>query len=178
MAWRKSNRQRNRWTVDLLDIAPGDHILEIGYGPGLAAGWAAKKLKTGHLTGIDHSRTMWAQASKRNRRLIKKNRMTLLCGDVFDLPHETNSFDKVFSANVAQFWSEPRPVFCMLRDHMKPGGTIATTFMPRSKSPSRQDAEAFAQRIGAAMTQAGFNNLRYEWLEMTPVPAVCILATR
>ena len=30
------NRERNRWTVDLLNIQSGDRIVEIGCGPGLA----------------------------------------------------------------------------------------------------------------------------------------------
>lgn len=176
MTWRRSNRQRNRWTVVLLGIEPGDEVLEIGYGPGLAAGWAAQKVRSGHITGIDHSATMHAQASKRNRRWIKHNRLTLLCGDVFDLPHDTGHFDKVYSANVAQFWEEPVRVFSLLHDHMKPGGTIATTFMPRGKDPSKEDADAFARNMGEAMSQAGFHNLYYEWLDLEPVPAVCILA--
>ncbi len=36
MAMRPSNRARNRWTVELLDLQPGDRLLEIGFGPGLA----------------------------------------------------------------------------------------------------------------------------------------------
>ena len=30
------NRDANYWTVGLLDIKPTDHVLEIGFGPGLA----------------------------------------------------------------------------------------------------------------------------------------------
>jgi hypothetical protein len=35
MANRPSNIERNRWTVDLLNVQPSDHVLEIGFGPGL-----------------------------------------------------------------------------------------------------------------------------------------------
>ena len=31
MAHRPSNQERNRWTVDLLEIQPDDHVLEIGF---------------------------------------------------------------------------------------------------------------------------------------------------
>jgi len=33
MANRPSNIERNRWTVDLLNVQPSDHVLEIGFGP-------------------------------------------------------------------------------------------------------------------------------------------------
>jgi hypothetical protein len=36
MTLRPSNRKRNRWVVALLDVQPQDHILEIGFAPGLA----------------------------------------------------------------------------------------------------------------------------------------------
>jgi hypothetical protein len=36
MANRPSNIERSRWTVDLLNVQPTDHVLEIGFGPGLA----------------------------------------------------------------------------------------------------------------------------------------------
>ncbi len=34
MASRPSNKKRNRWTLDFLDIQPTDHIFELGCGPG------------------------------------------------------------------------------------------------------------------------------------------------
>ena len=36
MAHRSSNRRRNNWVVSLLDVQPGERVLEIGFGPGLA----------------------------------------------------------------------------------------------------------------------------------------------
>jgi ubiquinone/menaquinone biosynthesis C-methylase UbiE len=31
-----ANRKVNEWTISLLDIQPTDHVLEVGFGPGLA----------------------------------------------------------------------------------------------------------------------------------------------
>lgn len=176
MALRPSNRQRNRWTIDLLRLAPDDTVLEIGYGPGLAAKWAARKLRKGHFVGIDHSVVMQKQASGRNRKSIRKGRMVLLHGDVSALPEGAGPFDKIYSANVAQFWPDQQAVFESLRQIMKAGGIVATTFMPRNAKASRQDAEAFATQMSSKILAAGFSDLRIEWLEATPVPAVCILA--
>ena len=41
MARRESNLERNRWTVGLLDLAPGDHVLELGPGPGVTLSHAS-----------------------------------------------------------------------------------------------------------------------------------------
>jgi len=41
MANRPSNIERNDWALSLLEIGAADRILEIGFGPGIAAGKAA-----------------------------------------------------------------------------------------------------------------------------------------
>ena len=65
MALRPSNRARNKWTVDLLDLEPHHRVLEIGCGPGFALQLCADKLCKGHITGIDHSDVMIYQSKRR-----------------------------------------------------------------------------------------------------------------
>ena len=55
MAHRRSNIERNRWTVGLLDIQETDHVLELGFGPGLAIEQVACLATKGRVVGIDHS---------------------------------------------------------------------------------------------------------------------------
>lgn len=63
MAYRPSNRKRNRWAVSLLDVRPGEKVLEIGFGPGLAIAELSRRAgDTGHVHGIDHSDVMLRQA--------------------------------------------------------------------------------------------------------------------
>src|ERR1700677_2998837 len=64
-AHRPSNRQRNDWGVSLLDVRPGNQVLEIGFGPGLAVAELARRVgSAGHVYGIDHSGVMFRQASR------------------------------------------------------------------------------------------------------------------
>ena len=58
MAHRRSNIERNRWTVGLLDIQETDHVLELGFGPGLAIEQVARLATKGRVVGIDHSALM------------------------------------------------------------------------------------------------------------------------
>src|SRR5262249_12503284 len=51
MAMRYSNRERNRRTIELLDIQPDDRVLEIGFGPGLAIEMAARLARSGCVVG-------------------------------------------------------------------------------------------------------------------------------
>jgi len=75
MASRPSNRHRNRWTVELLDIKPGDRIIEIGCGPGLALEECLAKVADGHVAGVDHSATTLNQARLRTANAIKQGRL-------------------------------------------------------------------------------------------------------
>ncbi|NNC63994.1 MAG: class I SAM-dependent methyltransferase, partial [Gammaproteobacteria bacterium] len=66
MAHRPSNRQRNACTIELLELAPDDDVLEIGYGPGVAIEQASREIVDGRILGFDHSKVMHEQASRRN----------------------------------------------------------------------------------------------------------------
>ena len=54
--------------VALLDVQPQDHILEIGFGPGLVIRELARRATDGFVLGIDRSEVMVRQAAVRNRR--------------------------------------------------------------------------------------------------------------
>ncbi len=51
MRVRPSNRERSLRTLALLDIQPADHVLEVGFGPGLAVARAAELASRGKVVG-------------------------------------------------------------------------------------------------------------------------------
>jgi SAM-dependent methyltransferase len=71
MARRPSNRKRNVWAVGLLEVGPGDRVLEIGFGPGLAIRELSRLATRGCVCGIDHSAEMVRQARRRNARAVR-----------------------------------------------------------------------------------------------------------
>lgn len=175
MTRRPSNRLRNSWTIDQLGIRPGDRVLEIGFGPGLALAWAAEKAPNGKVIGLDHSPVMLAQATRRNRLAIAGGRMELHLGGLERLDRIEGSFDRILSANVVPFWDDPATVFRALKARLAAGGRIATTFMPRNPGAGRADALVMAERIEGWMKEAGFAQPKTAWLDLEPVPAVCVL---
>jgi SAM-dependent methyltransferase len=176
MRLRPSNRARNARTLELLEIGPDDHVLEVGFGPGVAAGRAAAVATRGKVVGIDRSPLMVRQARRRNAPAIREGRLELLLGDVDRLPPLPTRFDKVFAVNVYAFWSDPVAVLRGLRGVMRPGGTIALTFQPRRPGATAEDTRRGAERMASSLRDAGFAEVRVELLPMAPVDAACVLA--
>ena len=174
MASRPSNRERNAWTVELLELEPHHAVLEIGCGPGLALAACAARIATGHVVGIDHSEAMVAQARRRLAADIRVGRAEVRLGSLADLAHEPAAYDRVFSLNVVQFLPDLEEGFRQIHACLAAGGMAATTFQPRSRQPTRNEALAMAGRIEKAMRRAGFTDLEYHELPLEPVPAICV----
>jgi SAM-dependent methyltransferase len=172
MAARSSNRERNDWTIDLLRIEPDHRVLEFGFGPGYAVERIAGKLESGRITGIDHSEVMLRQARRRNADAIALGKVKLLCWPVTDLKRLQVPFDRVFSANVAQFWDDRVAVFREILRLIAPRGRGATTYQPRH--PHGRGCGSF-RRVGNCRNEnggvpGGAAGIRTK----TPVLAVCV----
>jgi SAM-dependent methyltransferase len=121
---RRDIPQRIQWAVDELDVRPGDRILEIGCGPGVAAALICERLDDGgHLTAIDRSAVAIERARKRNEDHIAAGRLTLEQVELKDLAAEAGQFDKVFAVNVNVFWTQPDgPERAIVAGVLAPGG--------------------------------------------------------
>lgn len=175
MAHRRSNRERNRWTVELLELHAGDSVLELGCGPGLALAAAIEKVGNGLVVGVDHSATVLAQAAKRNRAALADGRLRLVCRGVENLPADLRDFQAVFAVNSAGFWQEPVLRLAELRGRMRAGGRIALTEQPRLANATEEGARMAAKRLAEQLQQAGFEQVRVEVATMTGGPVVCAL---
>jgi trans-aconitate methyltransferase len=176
MATRPSNIARNVWTLELLDLSPRDHVLEVGFGPGIAIRYAAHHITDGLIVGVDHSQAMLRQASQRNAAAIESGRVRLYCQPVHNLPACESGFDKIFSANVVQFWDDPVRVFKTLRSRLAAGGVLATTYMPRHAGATLGDVRNTAATISAQLQAAGLSRIRVEETRTQRSPMVCVLA--
>jgi len=174
MTLRPSNRERSERTLDVLGIRPGDDVLEIGYGPGLAIKRASKLAAFGRVVGIDHSRLMWRQAGRRNADAIAAGKVELLLGSAEHLPDLSYRFDKVFAVNVYMFWKDPVAILRGILSVMS-GGRIAVTFQPRSGDATSEDARVGGQRTATSLREAGFENVRVELIKIDPVDAACVI---
>lgn len=114
----------------------------------------------GQVVGIDHSETMLYQASKHNVRAIAEGRVQLNLGSVDALPDFKYPIDKIFSANVVQFWNDPVKTFEVRGRLLAHNGVIATTYTPRRRGATDADTDKKSNGIVNYLTQAGFPRLR------------------
>lgn len=177
MATRGSNVQRNRRTVELLEPGEHDHVLEVGYGPGLAIDEIARLVPNGHVTGIDHSTTMQRVATRRLDAAGLSDRVELHVGDVTDLGERfPGPFDRVLAVNVWMFWPDPISVLTSLNARLAPGGRLAITYQPRHAGASASDTDRGTDQLLEQAAAAGFVHLTAETIPLDDVPAVAVLA--
>jgi ubiquinone/menaquinone biosynthesis C-methylase UbiE len=174
MTGRESNRRRNEWTVELVAPRDGETLLEIGSGPGYALARAAARAGRLDLTGLDHSATMVVQARRRLQREAPAGAWRLVEGGMERLDGWPERFDAIWSVNVVQFLPDLPRAFASIAAALAPGGRVVTTYQPRHRAPTREDALRKAGEIAAAMRAAGFEGIRSEMLELKPVPAVAV----
>lgn len=120
--------ERQRAVVEQFDIQPGDRVLEIGFGHGVAATYVCERLDGGRYTGIDRSAKMVEAASQRNREFVETGRAEFLQGDLEDLDLGDRSFDKIFAVRVGLFHRQPDRARGIVEQWLAPGGSILTVF--------------------------------------------------
>jgi ubiquinone/menaquinone biosynthesis C-methylase UbiE len=177
-AHRPSNRRRNDWAVSLLDVRPGDQVLEIGFGPGLAVAELARRAGgAGHVYGIDHSGVMLRQASRRNAAAIRDGRVILINAPVDQLPAALDGpFDVILAVNSLGFWPAPAERLAELSQRLAPAGRIAIVSQPRCPGATAETSRGAAREIEDLLRGAGFTHLSTQTLNLSP-PVACVLAT-
>ena len=175
MGHRPSNRQRSGWVVSLLGVQPADHVLEIGFGPGLAVAELARA-GAGHVYGIDHSGVMLRQASRRNAAAIRAGRVTLIRASVDQIPPALDGpFDAILAVNSLAFWPAPAQRLAELRRRLAPAGRIAIASQPRCPGATADTSRSAAREIEDLLRDAGFTHLSTQTLPLSP-PVACVLA--
>jgi ubiquinone/menaquinone biosynthesis C-methylase UbiE len=124
---------RLRAIVEQLDVRPGDRVLEIGCGHGVAASLVCERLDGGHLTAIDRSPKMIEAAGRRNAAHVAAGKAEFLVGELERLDLGERRFDRVFAVRVGLFHREPERARRLVEPWLAPGGRVDAFFDPPSR---------------------------------------------
>lgn len=171
-----------RWTADLMEVHPGDEILEVGFGNGANIELLATRASDGHVTGVEVSKTAVEMASKKNAAAISDGRVKLhLVALGAALPVEDATVDKACTVATMYVIEDPAVVFTEMYRVLKPGGLAAVTFPVRENfmrfKPATAEGFHFHELAGleAAFRDTGFTDTRTERNDAVRFGAHCIL---
>jgi cyclopropane fatty-acyl-phospholipid synthase-like methyltransferase len=115
--------ERLRAIVDALGVRPGDHVLEIGCGHGVAATYLLERGV--RYTAIDRSPKMIAAAARRNARFPDAE---FLVASLEDADLGERRFDVILAIRVGLFHRDPVRANALAERWLAPGGALHTVF--------------------------------------------------
>ncbi len=111
--------EQRRATREILALRPGQHVLDVGSGPGfLAAEMADEVGPDGRIVGVDPSESMLALASRHAPAAEFRP------GGALELPFEGASFDVVVSTQVLEYVDDVASALAEARRVLRPGGRL------------------------------------------------------
>jgi ubiquinone/menaquinone biosynthesis C-methylase UbiE len=154
------NNYLNKLAVQALDIQPNDHILEVGFGGGVALHKMLRNIHGGFVAGIDYSPDMVKRGKRKFQEPIASGKMTLVEGNVTSMPFDDASFDKVCTINTIYFWPDPTAGLKEILRVLKSGGQLVIGVGAKNSMEKHQFTRyGFSlyseQQLRDLLTQAG-----------------------
>lgn len=144
---------RIRWAVDVLDVQPGDQVLEIGCGAGAAAELICGRLEKGRLLAIDRSESGVDRTRRRCSEHVRAGRLTVRHIDLATLRVPVKRLDRVFAFNVNLFWvRDCQAELGLLHERLSPGGGLHLFY----EATRPDQVPTILEKASAALVRAGF----------------------
>ena len=160
------------WAVETLGVRPGDRVLEIGCGHGVAVTLICERLgDSGEVLAIDRSAKMIEMASRRNAAHVAAGRARFAAASLHEADLGGARFDKVLAVHVPVFSrGDPARELAIIREHLAPGGRLHLVDQPLDADA----VEAVAERERAALEACGFDVAAPLVADLASGRAVCV----
>ncbi len=137
----------NQFALELLDLQPGDHFLDIGTGHGATLLKAAELTTNGFAAGIDPARVMVRHATRRLKPHIRAGRAKVERAPASLIPFPDNSFDKLLTVHTIYFMDDLAPPLAEIYRVAKPGGRFLVCFRPAEDTSFTENFPKSVYRI-------------------------------
>ncbi len=145
--------------LDILQIAEGEDILDLGCGRGADTLEAARRTGSdGIAVGLDLTEAMVEKATHNAGEAGVANAY-FICGDIESLPFDDETFDAVISNCVINHARDKRKVYSEIYRVLQPGGRfVVSDAVTKQPLPDdvKNDPEAWAQCFGGAVTETEY----------------------
>jgi SAM-dependent methyltransferase len=162
----------NRLAITLVAPAPGERVLEIGFGGGGLL--RMMRMAGAQVAGVDVSEAMVRRLRGFDVHVASAER----------LPFGEARFDSAVSLNSLYFWPDPHGAFAEIARVVRPGGVLVIGFEPpeelRKWPGHRHGFRLFdVAEVKALMEEAGFGKIEESWgTGHKPDRFCCLSATR
>ena len=167
--------EATREIADLLEVAPGDHLLDIGSGIGGPARYMHSRFGCS-VTGIDLTAEFCEVAHHLTGRLGFGDKVRFEHGDALAMPFAEASFDGAYSMNVSMNIADKDAFYRELRRVLKPGAWLMLSEIAKGPGPEVDYPTPWAASAEASflstpeetrrgLEAAGFEVLRFRSTE-------------
>jgi cyclopropane fatty-acyl-phospholipid synthase-like methyltransferase len=161
--------------IALLDLQPGDNILELGCGEDAAMHRLLETRGDVSVVGVDTSADAIGRAREKNAQGIAAGRAMLVQTDAArSLPSFAAPFTRAVAVNAALPEKKAAAIMWGVRRAMAPGSRIAVAVLPRGRETTAAEARRIGDGIRSLLEASEFIVVKLHEKILGPTAAICV----